>query len=98
VFVARARVRQADISTFREFPKRRNDLGTSLFLLSARFGSVQDSHPYEFLVAISQQDTLVSEKFRVRGFLGSLEADVENIGFFVVVDPSLTPRQPNEVR
>ena len=88
----------ADISTFREFPKRRNDLGTSLFLLSARFGSAQDSHPYEFLVAVSQQDTLVSEKFRVRGFLWSLEADVENIGFFVVIDPSLTLRQPNEVR
>ena len=46
------------------------DLGTSLFLPSARLGSVQDSHPYEFLVAASQQDTLVSEKFRVRGVLG----------------------------
>jgi hypothetical protein len=78
--------------------KGRNDLGISLSLLSARFGSVQDSHPYEFLVAVSQQDTLVSEKFRVRGFLGSLEADVENISFFVIIDPSLTLRQPNKVR
>ena len=49
--------------------------------------SIQNGHANQFFCLISEEDALVLQKFGLGGLLRSLQADVEDISFLIIINP-----------